>query len=170
MAVVNRVPRGLLGLLDAKTQGQTPSDTTGVLSPVIDLTPNYLADIPFDVGQASDISNTVGLNLGVVTVPAGELWYVYAISSEQISAGAGTSGAIATVLNVPTAALSMVLATSFAPSVVPYGAGNSNAAFVNFPNPILLGPGAQIASRVIVPVGGGSPNNLTSVLYRSVSV
>ena len=81
MAVINRVPRGLLGLLDAKTSGNTPGTFREDLQPVIDLTDYYETDIPQAVIVETDNAvNTAGFHAGVV-VPDGELWLVYAVSS-----------------------------------------------------------------------------------------
>ena len=79
MAVINRVPQGLLPLLDAKTGGNTPSDFSGVLSPGIDLTEFYAADIPLEI-ENTQVAGSTQAPPGIiadVTVPAGEQWLVY---------------------------------------------------------------------------------------------
>lgn len=87
MSIVNRVPKGWLGLLDAKTQGQTPKDPIQQLAPVMDLTPNYLADIPLETTAALESASAadIGTNIAIVTVPPGELWYVYGVSGEAVA-------------------------------------------------------------------------------------
>lgn len=170
MAVVNRVPRGLLGLLDAKTQGQTPGDTVGVLSPVIDLTPNYLADIPFSTAQASDIGFVTGTNFGVVEVPAGELWYAYVIGSEGIFSGVSTNnGDIVTVLVTPSGVVPVPLMSSGFAQAPNSLASESVTRVAQFPQPIIVGPGTQFATRIIQ-LPAAEMTCITNVIYRSVQV
>lgn len=80
MAVINRVPKGLLSLLDAKTLGRTPANVEPEVSVGIDATPMYFADIPLEV--EFDIATGITA-LGVpvsVTIPAGQTWLVYELS------------------------------------------------------------------------------------------
>lgn len=94
MAVINRVPRGLLPLLDAKTGGQTPKEFSGQLTPVLDLYENYSADIQFELETQNNNAVLVlgSLNLPV-TVPEGEQWLVYSASaSARYSTGAQSVG------------------------------------------------------------------------------
>jgi len=168
MAVVNRVPRGLLGLLDAKTQGQTPADTNGVLSPVIDLTPNYLADIPLQVAQANNVGNAVGTLYGTVTVPNGELWYVYVVATEGIATAAGAMNVIPVLVAAASGVLSVPLQKMEA-GLGAYAAAESQTSVATFPDALLVGPGTRFATRVTNP-GGGNISMTTSVVYRSVQV
>jgi len=167
MGAVNRVPRGFLGLLDAKTQGKTPADTTGFVSPVIDLTPNYLADIPIQVEQASQVGNTVGTLYGTVTVPNGELWYVYFVTSEGIATAAGALNVIP-VLVTSSGTLSVPLEKMEA-GLGSYAATESMVSVATFPDGFLLGPGTRFATRITNP-GGANISMITSVVYRSVQV
>lgn len=93
MAVINRVPQGFLGVLDAKTQGQSPADVSPVLSAGIDLTQFYLGDRPLNTAVATTAGvNANGVVAGsAITVPDGELWFVYAAQTQAIST-AGTAG------------------------------------------------------------------------------
>jgi len=173
MGQINRVPRGLLGLLDAKTGGRTPPETTGVLSPVIDLTPNYLADIPFEIAQASSpaAALTPGTNYGIVTVPAGELWYVYQVSAQIIANGAGDALDCFPVLVAPSGVVPVPLVNG---TTSGFGSASANAlenvpCGVTFAYPLLVGPGSRIATQTRT--GGASTRTpVTSVIYRPVQV
>ena len=172
MAVVNRVPRGLLGLLDAKTQGQTPADTTGVLSPVIDLTANYLADLVLETGQASSNATLVaGQNYGVVTVPDAELWYIYHVTSQIIADSSGDSLDCSPVLVTPSGVVPVFLCNSLSRgfSTSSGAVGDTLPSGVTYGNPLLVGPGTRFATQVFLQTAG-TRTAVTSVIYRSVSV
>jgi len=170
MGTINRVPAGLLGLLDAKTQGQTPQDSSGVLSPTIDLTPNYLANIPYTAGLANEVSTTIGLK-AILEVPAGELWYVYAVSSEVVASAASqvltgvpciiVPGAGGATNYVPLTTCGLVLQN-------PGAALDSRVHAVSFSVPLLVNPGTQFATRIVSAFG--SRTSLTTVLYKAVQV
>lgn len=76
MPRIQRVPQGLLKLLDLVGGGPAPADLSETVLGVIDLTPRYLSRFLQVVSSPS----TGGLNaLGsqvVLTVPAGECWDV----------------------------------------------------------------------------------------------
>ena len=85
MAVINRVPRGLLPLLDAKTQGRTPTDTADFVQPTLELGENYAADIPFEVEQGGVFAQpALGSFVVPISVPEGEQWLVYVHSSRLV--------------------------------------------------------------------------------------
>lgn len=77
MSVINRVPRALLPLLDAKTLGRTPVDIEEKVSTGIDLTEAYLSDIPMTMEFVSTPTITQFNEGNPLEVPAGELWAVY---------------------------------------------------------------------------------------------
>ena len=172
MGTINRVPRGLLGLLDAKTGGRTPPDTTGVLSPVIDLTPNYLSDIPFEVAQTAAVVSAAQTVVALVTVPAGELWYCYVIASEFIATASAQILNGVVVLRPPSGTLSVALTDRFiTPSgMLTTGAGDSVTSSWTSATPFLAGPGTVFASKLIVEPGASNINCVTSVMHRPVTV
>lgn len=94
MAIINRVPKGFLGLLDSKTQGRTPGASQGDLQPVVDLTQFYTADLPLKttVATGSFGSGSIGTLINTVTVPAGELWIVNGVSAAVVVPAAGGLG------------------------------------------------------------------------------
>lgn len=74
--LINRVPQGLLSLLDLKAQGENAKQLGGELQTVIDTSDLYIGSIRRS--QSSTITPAgVGLNLfTALTVPAGFVWVV----------------------------------------------------------------------------------------------
>lgn len=168
MAVVNRVPRGLLGLLDAKTQGQTPKDTLPDLQPSIDLTDNYVADLPLQAEQGTAITSSVATTQAVVEVPAGQLWYVFCVTTQSVSTGANRDGIAVPVLRSPVSGgLQIPLETVyFTPQTL--ALGESHVVSRVFGKPWLVGPGTEFGSVILHT--NGQLSLTTSVVFRSVSV
>ena len=78
MSTVNRVPLGLLSLLDTQSQGVVPDELSRVVSPGFDLGALWFNSRGLEIVQnASAVPQTAPgqSNLGV-TVPEGELWAV----------------------------------------------------------------------------------------------
>lgn len=75
---VQRIPRGLLELLNMKGAGQLPSELAGALVPTIDVRDLYAADLFQAFTCNTNVANLTGLwgsaTVGSQTVPAGELW------------------------------------------------------------------------------------------------
>ena len=94
MGAVNRFPQGLLGLLQAKTVGRTPSEAEDKLQFGLDLTPYYLSGISLSIAEASASASTIG-TYATIEVPQGQTWMVYAIESRLTAVTAGDTGHIA---------------------------------------------------------------------------
>jgi hypothetical protein len=172
MSVINRVPKGFLGLLDAKTQGNTPAEPIGLLSPVLDLTDNYLADLQLQTAVASGTfgSGDIGTNINEVEVPAGQLWYVYGVSGEVV-AGATTLSNYGFGLVVDTnTGFGAHWLTEFqtAPILALLQFESWQVAWNN-PKPLLLGSGSILAMRQ-TRLWSNASACTTSVLFRSVVV
>lgn len=89
MGTINRVPKGLLPLLDAKTLGRTPSESLDVLQPTLELGSFYATDIPYQIGvNFSLVVDAVG-SYAPVTVPDGKLWMVYNVGYVFTALAAG---------------------------------------------------------------------------------
>lgn len=83
MPFINRVPQGLLGLLDLKTQGDNPAELAGFVQSVIDLRDFYGLQTRATISQASTLT-ALGVTAGVFTnlvVPQGECWLVSSLSA-----------------------------------------------------------------------------------------
>jgi len=79
MGVINRVPLGLQDLLGSSNQGDNPSNLAEIVAPVLDLQQYLAAERRFfqletAVQQFSDGQG------GLISVPAGELWFIDAFS------------------------------------------------------------------------------------------
>lgn len=169
MSIINRVPKGWLGLLDAKTQGRTPKEPLGDLSPVIDLTQNYLADIPMEVAQGQSAGPFLGSTFdATITVPAGELWYVYAGSAESFTAvfDQYTYPALAVA-----AAGGSTIVLLAGPDASPWNAtGSTLMAAANWSPPVLYGAGNVFGAFGLRQNAVGAVVARTKILYRKVLV
>lgn len=78
---LNITPRGLLGLLDAKTAGQAPRELNQVIQPVLDIFPHYVAQKAEWMQISSGVIASTGsfaptATIGLNTVPSDEIWFV----------------------------------------------------------------------------------------------
>ena len=84
MGIVNRYAKGLLNILDSQTQGDTPSSMGDVIAPTMDLSEFLFASKRSEV-QGATVTLT-GLGIGsLVTVPAGETWWLRNVVGEAVS-------------------------------------------------------------------------------------
>jgi hypothetical protein len=60
MALINRVPPGLLSLLDIKALGQNPSELSGVVAPTLDMLDFYLRSYSSLVTDFTAVINAIG--------------------------------------------------------------------------------------------------------------
>jgi len=94
--LIQRPPTGLLDLLGLKAMGQTPIVLTdSVTATLADCVDYYLANRRVVLSGTTGVAMVANTNYGLasLTVPAGELWFIYAFSVS---------------LNVPTAAATSV--------------------------------------------------------------
>jgi len=171
VSIINRVPRGWLGTLDAKTQGRTPREPLTNLTPTFDMTPNYLPDIPLQVGQGQSAGAVVFVSFdATITVPATELWYVYGVMSELTNTATNYAIGIPAVRTAfdggGTAVVGMTtMQSDFAPNTAEF---DLNSWFSE--SPFLAGSGTTFGIWVQRSVGTGASVGRTRVLYRSVTV
>lgn len=84
MGQVNRIPRGFLDLVGAQTQGKNPPLFSDGLSPIVDITPFYLAET---VGiDRLNLAHTVVGNVGTFIIPQDETWSIIAVGSTAVVA------------------------------------------------------------------------------------
>jgi len=89
VALINRVPVGLLSLLGIRAGGQNPAVLEDQVRPVIDLTALYLASF-IERNVDSNNVTVVGAFASNLIVPQGEAWYVHRytiITSAALGAG-----------------------------------------------------------------------------------
>lgn len=72
---VNRVPQGLLSLLDMKAAGENPRELANLLAGVLDLTDLYLSNLRQTVSANVTPAGTAFISAGLGP-SAGEIWYV----------------------------------------------------------------------------------------------
>ena len=79
MGDVNRIPRGFLDLIGGQTQGKNPPVFSDGLSPIIDMTPLYLAQT---LGTHKENFTHTGTGDQVaVTVPSDEVWLLLSLGT-----------------------------------------------------------------------------------------
>jgi len=171
MATINRVPQGLLSLLDAKTGGNTPPDTANNLQPVLEQLQFYLASIPMQAGQAT--GNTGGLDsitVASVEIPSGELWAVYGVSVQSLTvAGSGVVGITPTVFTADLDGLPNVICHLQTQATTNTGLGQSISNGVSYAQPVFYGAGTIFRAFC----GITSPTETfitTNVLHRRLAV
>lgn len=83
MGIVNTYPRGLLGLLNAKTGGRTPQDVTETVQTVLDIFPFYAAQMRETVSANSLAIAGTGAIFPTTgfAVPNDEIWLVLGYSA-----------------------------------------------------------------------------------------
>lgn len=171
MAVINRVPRGWLGTLDAKTGGNTPREPLQNLTPTFDMTANYLADIPLEISQGQSAGAVAWVSFdATLTVPATELWYVYGVMSELTNTATNYAIGIPAVRTAfdggGTAVVGMTtMQSDFAPNTNEF---DLNSWFSS--EPFLAGAGTTFGIWVQRSVGTGASVGRTRVLHRKVTI
>jgi hypothetical protein len=172
MARINRVPRGLLSLLGTKSLGRTPQEIDESVRGVVDLTQFYLSDKTLVSAAAAEvlITPSVGTVHAINTIPNGEAWFVYNITTKLVSNATIAVNLIPTIV-VPdnVANVQHQLQTGSSSATLTSGV-NQLIRSNNFDNPWLLGAGTQIGSYCHSASTPGT-NNLTvvtSVLYVQV--
>lgn len=96
MGAINRVPLGLLSLLDSQTQGKYPDSFGELIAPTFDMAQLLAASRRYET--ASNVSGGVGSisnNNASVFVPNGEVWLVRNITSGAFALEAGLNYGIA---------------------------------------------------------------------------
>jgi len=170
VAIVNRVPRGFLALLDAKTGGNTPSVLSGGLQPTLEMLELYTADIPMEVVQTTVAASTaaVGSSLADVTVPAGEQWLVYGGSAESRYSASAVSTRVSFSFR-PASSLSNVVALqNDTQGNLSGGVANQVQLAPWNPNrPWMVRSGSTFSTRIWTGAyGAGNATYVTSVMFR----
>ena len=87
MGDVNRIPRGFLDLVGAQTQGKNPPVFSDGLSPIVDMTPLYLAQT---LGTHKEIfAHTVAGQQIATVVPSDEIWLLLSLGTSAFASTAG---------------------------------------------------------------------------------
>lgn len=165
MAFINRVPVGLLGLLDLKAQGENPAQMNPFVQATLELRDLYALQTRATLSQASTVTGlgvTGAPAFANLVVPQGEVWLVYAItahlSAPPLGAGATAQYSVGFVTNDTGR---FVALGSPSPS---YATGADGIA--NFDGAVILQPGDSPNVYVTVQTGGGVGVRLTVLRSR----
>jgi hypothetical protein len=92
--LINRVPQGLLGLLDSKASGHNPEELDDSVKATFEVRDLYALNLRGTNSQASTLTG-LGVTVGAfsnLVVPQGELWLLYSVtahlSTPPLGAGA----------------------------------------------------------------------------------
>lgn len=139
MTTINRPPRALQDLLQLQTKGRNPNDLLDTIQATMDVTRLILSDVEWEQEQKAFTVNaaTVPANFAQVEVPAGELWWVHAISLMSNVATALFD------LNISIADVDSASADAFLASTTKEGAGTFAKGVCVMPPGGLLVPSGQ---------------------------
>lgn len=94
MGIINRVPRGLLSLLDSQTQGKNPDSFGEVIAPTFDMVNLFAMSKGFESIQSTSVPLLVPTSgVAFVTVPVSEVWLVRTVTTQINTLDAGGTGA-----------------------------------------------------------------------------
>ena len=157
MAVIDQSPRGLISIFGLRDMGAVPKELSEQVVGTFDISELCLLNRELLVGTFS--TGGVG-SFSQVTVPPGELWYVWSFSLVTGILGAGESLRM-TPGYVAGGAAANILAAGLPRTAT---AGELAAAFVD--RAIWLGPGSGLGMLVEAEVGPVKTVNWRAVIVR----
>ena len=176
---LNRVPAGLLDLLQIKSVGQNVRLLNDQASLILEMLPFYATAIGLRIAEEFESNVNFALNLNtskaVVNVPSDEIWMVKNVTSTIVTttAGAGDKASFDTVIQRIQATENIVLATS-PPLGFGVTAGVVDATVsghANFETPFFAPPGSQIVTTPRNFTGGVAVYTVgTRVAYYPLAV
>jgi hypothetical protein len=143
VGAINRVPSGLLSLLDGQNLGDNPSELAQVIQPTLDLFHFFTASrgLSLELVTESFLAAAVGFK-AILQVPMGELWIVEAFSGQIQAAAPGNSywsPALAVASNPAAPVIPLWTGAGVSvPSQMPY------IKQATLPNELFLPPGTQL--------------------------
>ena len=169
MAVINRVPQGLLSILDAKTLGETPATLGNEVQPGLEMLELYLSNVPIDArtAQQTVTSASTGSTVALVEVPAGELWAIIGVTASLVlvSSTIASGMTFAAVFRNTQTALDVTIdhVEDATPAIVLAGASCGKI----WEKPLLAPPGTIFGNQMLdISGAGGNLSALTSVAFR----
>ena len=174
MALINRVPQGLLGLLDTKTLGKNPDDLSNTIVPTVDLKDLFLVNsgLQQDIVTAAAVTSASLLTpVALVSVPAGELWFVLNVTAEVIvGLSPGADYRVVPILNGPGGfAGAQILQGNGEPTNTTIATGESVSISYNGSPYLVAPPGSEFGSMPVRSFNGASAVT-TYVLHYTVQV
>lgn len=164
-AAINRVPAGLLGLLDIKSMGATPNRIEQRIRPIVDLQRFWSAQgRQFKFNTPGTVSvNNVGIFISnELVVPPGKAWLVESHMAFASTLGAGAQLAFAATIFGPNNQYIMA-----APLTNTYAVGNQPMSSLNFDGNIFVAlPGYKFGCHVAVYAAGPTNVEFTTNLIE----
>lgn len=164
---IQRVPRGLLGLLDMKTSGQTPPQLGDLVQPQIDLLQMYLLQFPLQNETDSTLNITTPVTYSAIQVPDNVMWFVYGASAEQLSTTVGPTELAVTLelLRQGTNHSRIGIADRFSSTSIL----DQAVSVLNTTTPILLSAGDGFRGSIMT-TPGADTTGVVRVAYREVPI
>lgn len=147
MPSINRVPAGLLSLVDGKSLGSNPRDLSEIIQGGIDVRDLLLSNARrlIDVGSV-DVVAGVG-EFSIITIPAGELWIVHRVET-FITGNAADNPRCVPALRLSSSSATIRLQDSL--QTVGISQGGANRAYgATFNPPIVLNGGDKFSSQCL---------------------
>lgn len=164
-APINRVPAGLLGLLDVKSMGATPNRIEQRIRPIVDMQPYWSAQgRQFVANTPGTVSvNNVGIFISnQLVVPAGKCWLVESHMAFASTLGAGATLAFAATIFGPNN--QYIIA---APLTSTYATGNQPMSCLEFGGRAFVAlPGYKFGCHVAVYSAGPTNVEFTTNLIE----
>lgn len=163
---IQQYPFGFLATLNAKSTGETPTETEQRLRLSMEMLPYYLASIPIQSAGSSNAAASVAGNSTNVQIPQGEAWQVIAAKASIVGGTAGQPGSVGFSIGPPDGSNACVVA--YQPPLTIIAATQVIEAPWGAPAPVIFGPGTLFYG-----VLEASTTALTlsvRVLYRALKV
>jgi len=148
--LIQRFPQALLPLLSIKASA-TPNFIAQEVQCGLDLMASYLAD-RLEVQGAAQSAVSAPTTL-TITVPAGEYWYLFNLSSSATAITAGSVVSLAVGIGDPSGANSYLASSDLTPATI---ATQSVVLAAGQSIPILLKPGMRLIGQLLVDPGVGT--------------
>jgi len=171
MGTMNRVPRGLLSLIDSRTQGKNPDVFGDVVQPTFDMFNMLAMSKGFETVSATTLAvPVISTGLGRVTVPAGEVWIVRLADASATAQDATFSARIALNYQDSSSSVTVALFETTLANLLLVGA--STSAVRVFHLPFLASAGSSFSTQITV-ISGVTVNGMdcqTSVNFVRLQV
>lgn len=176
---LNRIPAGLLSLLQIKSTGRNPDLLADDMRPTLDMLNFYSAGIGARIEESFELAfdpSNLNTSIAIVTVPSDEIWIVRNVTSTArvTTAGGGERANFATLLQNIQATENVVLAAMPVGNNLSTWAdtlATTDGCHANFSVGLFVPPGGQIVTTCRGFSGGVARYTVgTRVLYYPLAV
>jgi hypothetical protein len=155
---MNRVPRGLLSLIDSRTQGKNPDVFGDIVQPTFDMMSMIAMSKGYETVSASTLGVPVpSVGLGQVTVPNSEVWMVRLADASIVAQDATINARVALEYQDSASSTRMVLFETTLANLLLVGASTAAARVFHLP---FLASGGSTFSTNITMISGVVVNGL----------